>query len=103
VFIFEDSIDVCLGNINETNPNWRNDLQEQFTGDKDVVLSSPAEKQDGTNEEKEKDDFDPDLKQPVIKMVQKAEEVAEQLKDHAQFNSHDELSLALCEVSDLLH
>ena len=32
VFIFtEDSIDVCLGNIDKTNPNWRNDLLEEIT------------------------------------------------------------------------
>ena len=42
-------------------------------------------------------------KQPVIKTVQKAEEVAEQLKDFAQFNGHEELSLVLRKVSDLLH
>ena len=34
VFIFaEDGIDVCLGNINKTNPNWRNDLREQIIDD----------------------------------------------------------------------
>ena len=63
------------------------------------MLSAPAEKQDRTNEEE--DEFDPELKQPVIKTVQKAEEVAEQLKDFAQFNGHEELSLALSKVSDL--
>ena len=29
--------------------------------------------------------------------------MAEQLKDFAQFNGHEELSLALSKVSDLLH
>ena len=43
------------------------------------MLSAPAEKQDRTNEEE--DEVDPELKQPLIKTVQKAEEVAEQLKD----------------------
>ena len=72
--------------------------------DKDVMLSAPAEKQDRTNEEEEEDDdFDPELKQPVIKTVSKAEEVAEQLKDFAQYNGHEELSFALSNVSDLLH
>ena len=51
----------------------------------------------------EHDDFDPELKQPVIKTVRKAEEVAEQLKDFAQYNGHEELLLALSNVSDLLH
>ena len=104
VFIFaEDSIDVCSGNIDKTNPNWRNEIREQIIDDEDVMLSAPAEKQDRTNEEEEEDEFDPELKQPVIKTIQKAEEVAEQLKDFAQFNGHEELSLALSKVSDLLH
>ena len=104
LFIFaEDSIDVCSGNIDKTNPNWRNELREQIIDDEDVMLSAPAEKQDRTNKEEEEDEFDPELKQPVIKTVQKAEEVAEQLKDFAQFNGHEELSLALSKVSDLLH
>ena len=94
VFIFaEDSIIVCSGNINKTNPNWRNELREQIIDDEDVMLSAPAEKQDRTNETE--DEIDPELKQPLIKTVQKAEEVAEQLKDFAQFNGHEEMSLAL--------
>ena len=47
------------------------------------MLSAPAEKQDRTNEQEVEDEFDPELKQPVIKTVQKEEEVAEQLKDFA--------------------
>ena len=54
------------------------------------MLSAPAEKQDRTNEkEEEEDEFDPELKQRVIKTVPKAEEVAEQQKDFAQFNGHE--------------
>ena len=48
-------------------------------------------------------EFDPELKQPAIKTVSKAEELAEQLEDFAQFNGHEELSLALRTVSNLLH
>ena len=54
------------------------------------MLSAPAEKQDRTNEEEEEDGFDPELKHPVIKTVQTAVEVTEQLKDFAQFNSQEE-------------
>ena len=104
VFIFtEDSVDVCSGNIENTNPNWRNELREQIIDNKDVMLSAPAEKQDRTNEEEQDDEFAPELKRPVTKTVQKAEEVTEQLKDFAQFDGHEELSLALSKVSDLLH
>ena len=66
-------------------------------------LPHPKNKTTNEEEEEEEDEFDPELKQPVIKAVQKAEEVAEQLKDFAQFNGHEELSLALSKVSDLLH
>ena len=55
-----------------------------------MLLSAPAEKQDRTNEEEEEDEFDPELKHPVIKTVQKVIEVAEQLKDFAKFNSQEE-------------
>ena len=89
VFIFaEDSINVCSGNIDKTNASWRNELRKQIIDDEDVMLSAPAEKQDRTNEEE--DEVDPELKQPLIKTVQKKEEVAEQL-----FNGHEEMSLAL--------
>lgn len=38
-----------------------------------VVVCAPAEKRDRTNEEEEEEDeFDPELKQPVIKTIQKA-------------------------------
>lgn len=47
--------------------------------------------------------YDPELKQPVIKTISEAEKVAEQLRDFAQFNDHQELSLALSKVNDLIH
>ena len=43
---------------------------------------------------REKTELDPVLKQPVIETVQKAEKVAEQLKDFAQCNGHKQLPLA---------
>lgn len=56
----EESIDVCLGYIAESNPNLRNELREQIIGDaEDVVLSAPSEKQERTNEVEEDDEFDP--------------------------------------------
>ena len=39
----------------------------------------------------------------VIKMVSKAEELAEQLEDFSKQYGHEELSLALSKVSNLLH
>lgn len=99
----EDSIDVCLGYIDHSNPNWRNDLREQILDDKDVMLSGPSEKRGRTNKMEDDDEFDPELKQPAIKTVPEAEELAEQLKDFAQFHGHEELSLVLSKVNDLLH
>ena len=52
-----------------------------------------------TFEHGDDDEFDPELKQPVIKTVSKAEELAEQLEDFAQFYGHVELSLALSKVT----
>ena len=49
------------------------------------------------------DEFVPELKQLVIKTVSKAEELAEQQEDFAQFYVHEELSLALSKLSNLLH
>lgn len=63
-----------------------------------MSMSAPPEKDDV-----EDDEFDPELKLPVIKTVSKAEEIAEQLKDFAQFHGYEELSLTLSKVNDLLH
>ena len=99
----EESTDVCLGCIDDSDPNWNNDLREQIL-DEDVMLSPSSERQEITNDmEDDDDELDPELKQPVIKTVSKAEEQAEQLKDFAELNGHKELSLALSKVCDLLH
>ena len=89
------------GYIDGSNPNWRKDLREQILDD-DNTLSAQSDERDTENVEDD-DEFDPELKQPVIKTVTKAEELAEQLEDFAQFDGHEELSLALSKVSDLLH
>ena len=49
------------------------------------------------------DEYDPELKKPVIKTISDAEKVAQQLRDFAQFISHQELSLTLSKVKDLIH
>ena len=48
------------------------------------------------------DEYDVELKQPTIKSVSEAANMAEQLSDFAQFNRHQELSLALGKVNDIL-
>ena len=60
-------------------------------------------KRDTKTDIEDEDEFDPELKQPTIKAVSNAEELAEQQKDFAQFHGHEELSLVLSKVSDVLH
>ena len=48
------------------------------------------------------DEYDVELKQATIKSLSEAANMAEQLRDFAQFNGHHELSLALSKVTDLL-
>ena len=86
----EESIDVCLVYIDDSDPNWKNDLRQQIL-DEDVMLSASSEKREITNDMEDDDEFDPELKQPVIKTVSKAEKRAEQLNDFAEFNGHEEL------------
>ena len=47
-------------------------------------------------------EYDVELEQPTIKSVSEAANMAEQLTDFAQFNGHQELSLALSKVNDIL-
>ncbi|CAH3139874.1 unnamed protein product [Porites lobata] len=64
----ECRIEVCMGYIHDSNPNWRKDVQEEILNEDDIL--------------------DPELKQSVIKTVSNAEDIAEQLKDFAQFVGH---------------
>ena len=49
------------------------------------------------------DEYNPELKQPVITTISEAEKVAEQLRNFATLNGHQELSLSLSKVNDLIH
>ena len=49
------------------------------------------------------DEYDVELTQPTIKSVSEAANMAEQLRDFAQFNGHQELSLVLSKVNDILY
>ena len=48
------------------------------------------------------DEYDAELKQPVTKPVSEAANMAEHLRDFAQFKGHQELSLVLNKVNDRL-
>ena len=105
----EDQLEVCLGIIESSDPNWRKSLRDQLLNQKKEesreVANSLAnerapkidERSSGGNEE-----CDPELKQPAIRTISEAEKVAEQLTDFAHFNGHRELSLALSQVNHLI-
>ena len=44
-------------------------LQEQILDDEDVMLSVPSEKWDRANDLEGHDEFDPELTQPVIRII----------------------------------
>ena len=48
------------------------------------------------------DEYDLELTQPTIKSVSEAANMAQQLRDFAKFNGHQELSLALSKVNGIL-
>ena len=48
------------------------------------------------------DEYDVELTQPTIKSESEATNMAEQPRDFAQFNGHQELSLASSKVNDIL-
>ena len=49
-----------------------------------------------------KNECDVELTEPTIKSVSQVANMAEQLRDFAQFNGHQELSLGLSKVNDIL-
>ena len=58
-----------MGYIDNSRPYWRDDLQEQILDDEDVMLSAPSEKRDTANDTEGHDEFNPELIQPVIKII----------------------------------
>ena len=47
--------------------------------------------------------YDPELKEPAVKTVAQAVALAEPLKEFTQYYGHEELSLTLSKVNDILH
>ena len=77
-----------------SNPNLRKELWEQVLDKEDIspVSSNKGDTETGIEDD---DELDPELKQPTIKTISNAEELAEQLEDFAQFHGHKKLSLVL--------
>ena len=70
------------------------------------MTSCPREKRkrDSNAAEVDLDEYyDPELKEPAVKTVAQAVALAEPLKDFAQYYEHEELSLTLRKVNDILH
>ena len=103
----EDQIDVCQGYIDDSNPNWREEVRNNlFDDEDDEIGASPREKRkrDSDTAEVDLDEYyDPELKEPAVKTVAQAVGLAEQLKDVAQYYGHEELSFTLSKVNDILH
>ena len=102
----EEQIETCFGNIDSSEPNWRNTTRDQLLGCEedeadDEVMTVSAERRLLIFNERE-DEYDFELKQPTIKSVSEAANMAEQMRDFAQFEGHQELSLALSKVNDIL-
>ncbi|PFX29968.1 tigger transposable element-derived protein 6-like [Stylophora pistillata] len=105
----ENQLEVCLGNIESSDPNWRKSLRDQLLNEGEKgwdVTNGLADERAPRIEERSfrgDDEYDPESKQPAIRTISEAEKVAEQLTDFAHFNGHQDLSLALSQVSDLIH
>ena len=102
----EEQIDVCQGFIDDSNPNWREEVRNDlFDDEDDEIAASPGEKRKrGSDAEVDLDEYyDPELKEPAVKTVAQAVRLAEQLKDFAQYYGHEELSFILSKVNDKLH
>ena len=48
------------------------------------------------------DEFDPEPNLPALKNTSEAQEVAQQIKEFAQFHGYESLSLATSKVADML-
>ena len=103
----EDQIDVCQGYIDDSNPNWREEVRNDlFDDEDDKIGASPREKRKRESDAAEIDldeYYDLELKEPAVKTVAQAVGLAEQLKDFAQYYGHEELSFTLSKVNDILH
>lgn len=92
----EEQIETCFGNIDSSDPNWRNTTRDQLLGceedevDDEVMIVSAERRLPIFNERslEVEDEYDVELKQPAIKSVSEAANMAEQLRDFAQFNGH---------------
>ena len=79
-----------IGNIDSSEPNWRNTTRdhslvcEDDEAD-DEVMTVSAERRLPIFNERE-DEYDVELKQATIKSLSEAANMAEQLRDFAQFN-----------------
>ena len=105
----EEQLEICLGKVDSSDPNWRKAIRDQLLDEEEESNETSFGKADmGAPRNAERsfegdDEYDPELKQPVIKTISEAEKVAEQLRDFAQFNDYQELYLALSKVNDLIH
>ena len=100
----EDQIDVCQGYIDDSNPNWREKVRNDFFDDEDdEIAACPREKRKRDSDAAEVD-FDittRNSRNQLSRPVAQAVGLAEQLKDFAQYYGHEELSFTLSKVNDI--
>ena len=67
----EDQIDVCQGYIDDSNPNWREEVRNDlFDDEDDEIAACPREKRKRDSDAAEVDldeYYDPELKEPAVK------------------------------------
>ena len=97
----ENDIEVCSGLVDSSNPNWRNDLREELLHDEIEDELSILEDNELPAGEQDRE-YDMESAPSSIKTVREAMEFGDELRKFAEFNGHQELSLATSRVNDLL-
>ena len=79
-----EQLEVCLGNVDRSDPNWRKAIHNQLLDEEEerneVTIGQADEGAPRIDERSfdADDKYDPELKQPVIKTTSEAKKVAEQ-------------------------
>ena len=90
----EEGLAVCPGLVDQCDSNWRSDIRN-------IILDSDSDTVDNAETDME-DEFDPEPNLPALKNTSEAQEVAQQIKEFAQFHGYESLSLATSKVADML-
>ena len=103
----EDELTTCEELINSDVPTWRDDVRASIIQEILHESSEPQTKQqkdmcEVVDDDNEDNDFDCNLREPVITSTFEALRTAEQLAEFAEFRGHEDLSNAMLNVTDIL-